>query len=522
MGQAGDMKHEKLFAAGLWTAIVALMTFMSIPESLVLGDGKEYLAYVMAFVDHGTPRLTPDDLLGMEALLKARQPSFPVEMALFGKETSLGGLGFGQGFVSSPAGELFSLHFWLYPMLVAPFFALFQGLGWAPMGAFTLFNGVMLMLVVQYLMLCWKRPTWQKHAMASVFLSVGAPFYIWWAHPEVFTACLLMLALLMASDGRHGPAMLVASLASTHNPPVFIVTLLIAGWAMVSAQRTGLLRPAVFLRESIKWLPWGGVSSLIAALPAAYFLFFLGVSNPIVASGSADFSLISLGRLFSMFFDLNMGLIVGAPGLVLVFLVLFSVVALRTANWRWQGQAWVLSLAAFSAVLMALPALATTNWNHGQTVYSRYAYWIGVPLAAGLIHVLGYLSARTRRGVIGFVLLLQCMTMLIYGFWGKSWRGDYTTHKPHAAFAMRVAPGLYNPVPEIFFERVLGHEVAPNRAVAFPQEGAAMKLLVPADQALDWQARCAGSAIVGSEGGWAYVNMNRSAPCDAASATRSR
>ena len=156
-------------------------------------------------------------------LLEGADPGFRAAAARFGNEETIGGLRFGRGFVTAPDGSLYSWHFWLYPMLVAPFGVLVQALGMAPATAFTLFNGLCAALALAYLLLRWRAPPGARALLASLFLLSGTTYYLWWSHPEVYTASLLLLALMLASDRRHGVAMLACALAAAQNPPLVLL-----------------------------------------------------------------------------------------------------------------------------------------------------------------------------------------------------------------------------------------------------------------------------------------------------------
>lgn len=499
-----------------WGLALLVLVALALPRARIIGDGREYLLYAQAFATHLSPDIRPADIERVAGLMERTAPGFREMAAGFGNEETIGGLRYGRGFVTAPDGRLYSWHFWLYPMLVAPLLVIVQALGLAPAAAFTLFNGLCLAGALAYLLLRWQAPPWARFLLGGVFLLSGTTYYLWWSHPEVWTASLLLLALMMASDRRHGAAMLASALAATQNPPLVLLLAGIGVLGLAQRRRAGepMLAPAFVMMAT--------ASLAVAALPALFFGATLGVLNPIAAGGAADPGLIGIARLWSMVGDLNLGLVAGAPGVLIGLALLPVLAALRARRIGADGLlAPGLALLACVAisVAMAVPALATTNWNHGQTVFSRYAYWLGVPLVFGLVVGLQAIGPRTRLALGALVVVTQLLTVAYHGVFGQTWRGDYLAFKPLAAWVMRHHPDLHNPMPEIFIERLTGRELpaghpsAPREVYAFPSAAAPVKVLVSARRAEAVVASCPAPSIVVVEGGWRYLNLRPGSPC---------
>ncbi len=534
----------------VWALALGVLLALALPRSRIIGDGREYLLYAQAFAAHLSPDIRPSDLARVAGMLERSDPGFGELAESFGNEQQLGSLRFGRGFVTAPDGRLYSWHFWLYPLLVAPFLLLVQAIGQAPALAFTLCNGVFVAGALAYLLLRWQAAPAARALLAGLFLTTGTTYYLWWSHPEVYTASLLLLALMTGSDRRYGPAMLASALAATQNPPLVLLLGGLAVLGLWDARRarapTRLAAAGVAGRPDGRHSPrlapllaYLAASLVIAALPALFFGATLGVLNPIAAGGAADPGLIGVQRLMSMYFDLNLGLVVAAPGILIgiaLTAVLLAVAWLRGLRAGTAAAARaepdpdrgfvavarpglvLLACIAISAA-MALPALSTTNWNHGQTVFSRYAYWLGVPLVFGLVIGLRALAPPIRIAVGLFVIGTQALAVAYYGLFGNTWRGDYLAFKPVSSQLMRHLPALYNPVPEIFIERIAGRELpagaasAPREAYAFPPDGPPTKLLVSARLADAMIAACAPASVVPVEGGWRYLNLRPGATC---------
>jgi hypothetical protein len=113
---------------------------------------------------------------------------------------------------------------------------------------------------------------------------------------------------------------------------------------------------------------------------------------------------------------------------------------------------------------LSLSALAAVNWNNGYTVVLRYATWAAMPVTAVCIIGLGWLPARRRWAVLAGVAVCQVFTM-----WQALWfdGGNNLVHFRLATWVLDHAPGLYNPDPEIFFEREqqMEQELAKDRVI---------------------------------------------------------
>lgn len=512
-------------SVALWASVLALVFSFSLYQSQITGDGHEYLMYARAFAAHLSPDFRRDDVMHVASMLDKSNPEFRTSLNKLGKEKTIGDLQYGRGFVTSPRGELHSWHFWSYPLFVAPFFELTHWVDLPPATAFTLCNWAFIFGALSYLLFFWKGSALQKQTLAALFLLTGTTYYVWWSHPEIFTASLMLLALMMASDKRYGLAMISSAVAATQNPPVILLIGFIASLAVFD-----IVRQNNDYHIGRKWALIGGkvvpffiVSLAIATLPVVYFLYTLGVANPIVAGGAANPALISLGRLESFFFDLNMGMVVAGPGIFvgIAFVLLASLVGSRFNIWNGIiARHWFLVFCILLSVAMALPTLSTTNWNHGHSVYGRYAYWVGIPLIYGLVISMHSLGERARLTTSFVIICIQLFAVAYYGVFGKNWRSDYAAFKPISNYVLRNYPWLYNPIPEIFIERLNNKEGvskpgdANQLIFAYPSINKPTKLLLSKDMAASVATKCSPTSVVYTEGGWAYINLPSASKCN--------
>ncbi|WP_079434145.1 hypothetical protein [Zoogloea sp. LCSB751] len=508
-----------------WILGLALLCIFAVQQGELKGDGREYLLYAQALSDHASPEIRAQDVAYLNALRASREAAAgAVDFGTLGEghHFASGAEFDGQGFVRTQGGQVYAWHFWLYSLCVLPFLWLVRSLGGVPETAFVLCNWSFVVLALAYLFRYWRGSGLQKWLLASLFLLGGTSYYIWWVHPEVFTASLILLGLMACSDRRYGFGMGATALAATQNPPVLFLMVCMAGGALLfpsEARERGRLH-VISLRQVVCALYVSIPAFALALAPVMFYRLKLGVANPIAAAGWADWSLMSFDRLWSVYFDLNMGMIVALPAVLLVAvlsILLFVGLAVMGARSRLLPGPAVLAVIAgiVASVVMAVPALSTTNWNHGQAAFGRYAYWLAVPIVLGVVVLAGSLPGLLQRWMASFLLLVQLACVGYYGFWGDNWRSSYLAFKPFVTRVLSHYPALYNPLPEIFAERLLQHENAlpqiPGGRFAYPDEKQPTKLLVSVQEAEALggalSASCTQVSIVRLEQGWAYVNV---------------
>ncbi len=437
----------------LWAAALLAFFHLSFQEVRRTGDGLEYLLYARALSAHLSPDIRRDDLVYVGSLLEQSEPGsrsaieYKIE-ALVAAPSLPSGVRYSGGLIQTADDTLYAWHFWLYPAFVVPFLQVVQWLGLPPLYAFVFCNWACVLGTLLYLAWRWEATWLQRHVLTALFLCTGTTYYIRWTHPEVFTASLILLALMLMSDRRYGAAMLASALASAQNPPVVILFAFVAATTVLQGRRSPSApsSPAAGSGSRGGNLLLALAAFAVASSPLVFFQTVVGVSNPIVAAGSAEISLISLSRLWSLYFDLNQGMVVGAPGVLLGVAALPFLIALgRRQDGRGVAalsQLRPLLIGVSLSIAMAVPSLATRNWNSGQAVFMRYAYWLAVPVVFGLVAACASLPTRSRIGMAIGVVGIQIGTVGGHGITGGA-RSSELFLKPVAAFVLRSFPRLY-------------------------------------------------------------------------------
>lgn len=467
------------------------------------GDIAEYTLTTVAFANHGTPAIRPDDLRETLAAL----PDMAGAYAWLSTDLAEQHAKLSMPFAYGRDGGIYAIHFFAYSALAAPAYKLLPLLG---LPAFKCFQVVNLALLL-VLGLALRRLFGDNLKAAlglALFISCGSWPYLRWTSPEVMSAAALLSALALFCSGAPLRAGLLAALGALQNPSILLALPLMPllryaaldaaarhaagqGWrqrlATALQGRRGLLCLGLGIALSLLaplWNQWQfGVPSLIAAM-------FTG----------AGFA--SLTRLHSLFFDLSQGMVIAIPALLL--LLAAWGLARRPDD---GGAPLLLPACMLLTLLMALPALPVINWNSGAQGIMRYAVWDAMPLLFAALWQL-----RTRRGWLPAVLLVLMVQAPV------SWlleRYVYVDFSPMATYVLRHAPQWYNPEPEIFAERSRHRDeyFDEPEIYSFSYQGRVTKTLYHAATQARLRKLCGPDAelapdnhYVDTTRGWRYIN----------------
>ncbi|HTD06382.1 hypothetical protein, partial [Undibacterium sp.] len=260
---------------------------------------------------------------------------------------------------------------------------------------------------------------------------------------------------------------------------------------------------ATLSRRMLTGIAAGGALFLI---PVGFNLWIFGVPN-IIAKIAASPSLITVGRLHSFYFDWNQGLIIGIPGLWIGAAILWWR-AHKTADSKWRLLSVVL-LSIGCALALAIPALATTNWNSAASGMMRYAFWGSAPF------LFLFLFLLRQQGKLPVVLLLFIATLQLQCAYSAQFYSELGL-SPMARLMLRKAPAWYNPDPEIFAERTGmpdGTALDPAKYYVYEVNGERKKLMfhesskkIDADMCGPKNLMSLDTHIAPANFGWYYIN----------------
>ncbi|SFC78606.1 hypothetical protein [Massilia yuzhufengensis] len=487
--------------------LCAVFAVLCLAKARLIGDGLEYLAMVQGFVAHGSPELRRTDVDAFaampppalaRALLKPAMLDGAIERLERGAIVEL-------GFARARDGSVHAIHFWMYSLLAAPFYALVVLLGQNPFMALVALNLAILAASA------WRVRAWLPAAglpeLALVAI-MGPLYYTVWSGPEVMAGCCVLLASLAALRRDLALTVALAGLGASQNPSI-------AGLIPAAAAYAALYRwfpaAALFPPEGGP-RPWLRDGALVAAgiaaalLPYLHNMALFGMPS-LISHYYTDLGLVTPERMFSFLFDLNQGLFTGFPALPACAAIILA--ALEPGRRR----AWLvhLGIALLLTLGMALPTLAATNWNSGAIIVSRYAYWTSMPMLAVCLVGLVQLGPRTRNIALCAALLLQALfTWQAY----RSRAPSFISHGRLAAWVLDHAPRWYNPDPEIFLKRERRREdlVTPDQVVVHRGPRGATKLMRYWSNSADSGGLCgpgthlAAAHVKTLASGWRYYN----------------
>jgi hypothetical protein len=462
------------------------------------GDVVEYTLDTVALADHRTPDIRFSDIeharryaphLGgvydiLKADMQAQRPKiYPA-------------------FARGREGKVYPIHFFGYCALAAVPFKALEKLGAAqPFNAFVVVNLAavfVLGLALRRFFGCENK----AYAGVMLFLLCGGILYFPWTSPECVSAAALLAGLLLFSSGAPVWGCMLAGLAGQQNPTI----LFFFGFApLLQALRASQHMPwRAAVRTALGKRNVAGLAAGLAvfSLPMLFNLYQYGVPN-IIAKLFSDPKLVGMVRLESFYFDLNQGMILAIPAVLLALLA-----------WGWGGgrearaNGAILATCAAFTLALALPALAVLNWNSGAAGVMRYAFWAAMPFVFAML-----LRLREHARWPGAVIALLAAAQLGCMWHASSYR--YIEFSPLAKQVLERAPGLYHPEPEIFAERAFHNDdyIEAGKVYVLRDGERVIKTLYntanpDADRQLcgDGAILSATNRFVDSDRGWRYID----------------
>ncbi len=421
----------------LLSGLVIVVLFAPGPPKSIEGDGMEYYAMTASLARYGTPFITPESAAYIGKLIGTGPEAPPSPIYEWFK------------LVLSPivkdSRELDPVHFWFYSLLAAVFFWPLRLFSIPAVYCFSLLH--ILLLVSAFVII--RKKLGPLAGVSLLLIIFGSPLLWFITRPQVefFMAILGIIGFAFFVAEDYLPAAFAFALASTQNLPfailaglVFVFGFARKKWALV---RTSFPR-------------WAGVGLLTLLSPAYYYLRH-GILNPMVAGGAAHlgFDRLAGKKMFSILFDPDIGLFPNWP-VALILLLVLGVLALKKRAGL-KMPVWIFLV--LSSFILLWSQSRTTNFNHGGTYHiTRYAVWYAPVFFLALWRILASFPAH-RNAVRRALMTAAVVLCLFQGI-------DYLPTKPEtyleqtrlSRYIYEHAPGLFDPVPEVFEERLLGKE----------------------------------------------------------------
>jgi hypothetical protein len=411
-------------------ALYVLAPTLREPPS-AFGDAAEYLLMTESLFRHQSPDLRGGDVPSLLATASRSRIRPPFRPPL-------------DAYVADSRGRRYGIHFWGYSLICLPAKALLRAFGHDELKAHQLTNGALFLAALVFLL----RQGGAARGMAPLLLFSPVVPFVLWPHPETFVCSLAAISIGFAARHRFTAATLAAAFAAAQAPPLAILAFWHCGRACRLVPTRRLFVPLTAL--------------LPAALPMAFYLAHYGRLTLLPLKGAVDPALVSPPRALELLFDLDIGLFPYSPAVLAgALLVPWLAVFVR----RPSGHLFV-----EWGVILATGLLCgvAVNWNHGTVGPSRYAVWLSPLVYKLFADLLPLREPRAFRAPVAVLALLALSTQILIAIFTSSFRPtmDHLRHSYLAALVMDHYPSLYRPSQEVFAERTLGRELAPERLEA--------------------------------------------------------
>ncbi|HEY2732893.1 MAG TPA: hypothetical protein VGI70_02865 [Polyangiales bacterium] len=351
------------------------------------------------------------------------------------------------GYYPSLDGRFYGYHFFTYSLLVTPMRLLLHGRS-DESRAHQYTN--LLCFAAALCSLLWIAP--KPRQFWTLLPLVFASPILWftrYAATETFVYSFCVIALSAYLSGRMLLAILFSAIAATQYQPLVFIPLLMFSSLV---HRVWMVRAEYSRGRLVGRLALGALCAGLIFVPGAFYLHHFGTPSVIAREGFARTRFMSLARFAWMFVDLNGGMLIYTPGLLLMSIVASAWAIERALRDR---ELW--------GIAMLLCALATLfastcqrNWNQQTFGVSRYVLYsmpafflfIGFELARHRT------KARTLGLLAGATLALQLASQSYFGFF-RYQGGDAAHHSKVARYVLEHWPALYSPPAETFCERTV-------------------------------------------------------------------
>jgi len=392
-----------------------------------VGDAGEYMAMSYQFSNLRPPAMSLWDLADIDRHYAALGDSMASYRGSARSEAAL-----------LSDGRYDQLHFWIYPLLAAPFVKLAHWFGVPDTFGF----GALHVLVITFTFGVVLR---RKGVVAASLLFISP--LLWWIdkpHGDLLVFCLLLLALLWARDRPH-LGLLCLSVLAAHNMSLNLVLAAYGIWML-------LLHGRKLFDSGRKWAALV-VAVVIAASHPVYYLVRLGETDPVHLIEDLSMRLPTLTRLVTPLLDPYAGLVMWWPALVVAAAIGGVVRAWHRPLVNRTARAWAVVWAPFVTAMALLLAQAqnTQPASGGTFALSRYAVW----LAPFAVFAFGHHLTTRRAARVGVAACCAASAVLSFHV-ARPDRPDvwFTVGPTFISDAVNDhAPWLWNPVPQIFLTR---------------------------------------------------------------------
>jgi hypothetical protein len=427
--------------------ILGIIRLIKEDQPYASGDGIEYTLMTEAFFNHFSFDVRPGDCESFkQAFIKNRKweenykGTHYDEVQKFIERKDLKNLDSKYAFYNDREGKKFSVHFWTYPLLNLPVRWLCHLFPFNPIQVLYFTNFLLIIISCFIFLRTSKFGQVETGTFCFLFFFSTNYWYFCWPHPEVFTVCFTTLGLWMFIHDKKYTGILLTAIAATQNQPLAMLT--------VTLSVIVLFEKGFNIKNLVKLF----FSSVLILMPPVFYYYHFGTMNLIGYQGALKTDYITWTRVFGFFFDINQGMILALPLILLIYLFLYfrKLIKIKNAKSRWD--LWL-----FPCVILVICSASTIdNWNHGQAVVNRYVTYVSAIVLLHFFYMLTELENKNWKRFILFVSILTQTGTVFYHQALNQYDWSSFTPKPISKWVLSNFPALYNPDPVIFNSRY-GH-----------------------------------------------------------------
>jgi hypothetical protein len=411
----------------------------------ITGDGFEYILMTEAYYNHSSPDIQFSDVLSFkekyskhynwnEFYKRGVIDDLLVFLAL-SKNQFMENNGW---LYSNKSGKFHSYHFSFYSLINLPCYSIFKSKG--PVIPFWITNFILIILTCLVLLFLAPFSSALRFFSALCFAFSSMYWYLKWEHAEILTGALVTVGMVFYFRKDYYLAVFFLGLSCLQTQPLTILVGFVSLETLISRGMT--LKNILFI------ISLGS----IALLPQLFYFINFETTNLVKDAGYLDSQYITFNRVTGFFFDLNTGVILAIPIILLTYLALYvrqwKLVLQKVSGFEWN------MLLPFVILAMVMTVSMMVTWNHSMAIINRYAVWISCIILVNAFFWLDKLKTNISLALSALFLVAQIATVFFHQQFNKY---DWSNHRHSslANWALTNYPKWVNPDPLLFGQRTL-------------------------------------------------------------------
>lgn len=429
-------KNKISFILILLFLVIAVRTMMTTPASLT-GDGIEYEMQVVAFSNHFSFGITPEDLEQAKA-------EFYNEAELMDYEYFVDL----AHHLHEYKGAKYSNHYGMYSAMVAPFKLLLSPTGCYPIRAFHLTNLLLYLSALLVVFFCLKIDETRKLILIILGVANPAWFYMFWTHTEVYMFAFTVIGLVFYYNRSYARAILFISIAAMQNLSVLAFAMVIGVQLLVESigkhiEQNGKFDFGKYIKAFAKEVLPCGLCYIPALIPMISTYIRFNTINLVADNAMENKYLFS--KAMNYLFDLNLGILPFEPFILAAFVVV-AVIGLKKNTLR-----SIVNILGVGGILFIIAH--QIQINSGMNFIMRYNIWIVQIMIFFVVCCWDVTFGNNKTALaLGIVQGLWTAFILIMTLSGR-WAYSANQFAPWTKVVMNRIPAIYNPTRGIFYSR---------------------------------------------------------------------